>query len=84
MPRNVDFICIGVEYVAAPRHLRGLEVEGATTVELQSLSQLLDKNIDSRKVRVLVSQGRRFPVVAASFGCQKMMPTFLIARLPDR
>lgn len=65
--RNIDLICVGVEYFAAPRHLCGLDLQEPTVEELQTLSQLLDREIDPSNVRMMVSQGRRFPVVAASF-----------------
>jgi hypothetical protein len=65
--QNIDLICVGVEYLAAPRHLGGLYVEEPTPEEIQGLSQLLGKEVQSSNVRVMVSGDRRFPIVAASF-----------------
>lgn len=65
--KNIDLVCVGVEYLAAPRHLRGLEIQDATTAEVQTISQLLGKDVQPTNIRIMVSQGQRFPIVAASF-----------------
>jgi hypothetical protein len=64
---NVDLVCRGVEYLSAPRHIQGLDITEATREELENLSSLLGKVVPSSRVRVISSQGRRFPIVAASF-----------------
>jgi hypothetical protein len=68
---NVDLICTGVEYVAVPRHMKGLDLVEATSEEVINLSQLLGKELETNHIRVIVSGGRRFPVVAASFRFSK-------------
>ncbi len=65
--KNIDVICVGVEYLAAPRHMRGLDLAEATTEEIKNLSDLLGKEIQRSRVRVIISEGRRFPIVAVSF-----------------
>jgi|SRR5215472_4807764 len=65
--RNIDLICMGVEYLAAPRHLRGLQLVEATAEEIRDLSGLLGKTLHPSNVRVISSQSRRYPIVAAGF-----------------
>lgn len=64
---NVDLVCLGVEYMALPRAFRGLELSQPTHDELKQLESLLGRPIDSNNVKVLSSEGKRFPVVASSF-----------------
>ena len=64
---NVDLVCLGVEYMALPRLFRGLEVLPPTRNELEQLRSLLGRLLDFGNVRMLVSEGQRFPVVASSF-----------------
>ncbi len=68
---NVDIICAGVEYLAAPRFLRGLEILEPTLDELQQLEKMLGKQLSASSVRILASSGQRFPVVAASFALEE-------------
>jgi hypothetical protein len=68
IPTNIDLVCVGVEYLAAPRHIQGLDLVEGTAEEITTLSLLLGKNIEPpSKVRVIVSAGRRFPIVASYF-----------------
>ena len=64
---NVDLVCLGVEYMAVPRAFRGLELLQPTRSELEQIEALLGRSIDSSSVRMLASEGKRFPVVASSF-----------------
>jgi hypothetical protein len=64
---NVDLVCLGVDYMAVPRHLHGLELAQPTSEELRHLEVLLGKAVAPDNVKVLASEGKRFPVVAASF-----------------
>ena len=68
---NIDIVCAGVEYLAAPRFLRGLKIAEVTDLELQHLCSILGKEVSSSNVHVLVSQSSRFPIVAASFKVQE-------------
>lgn len=64
---NIDLICVGVEYLAVPRHMKGLILSEATPREIKDLSQLVGKELEADRVRVIVSDGKRFPIVATSF-----------------
>ncbi len=64
---NVDLVCLGVEYMALPRAFRGLALVQPTGNELEQLESLLGRPIDSSNVRMLASEGKRFPVIASSF-----------------
>ena len=64
---NLDIICCGVEYIAAPRFLRNLNIVDPTGEELSCLEVKLGKNIAPSSVLILSSSGNRFAVVAASF-----------------
>jgi hypothetical protein len=65
--RNVDLVCLGVEYMAVPRAFRGLKLCAPTHAELEQLGWLLCKSVAPDDVRILASEGKRFPVVASSF-----------------
>ena len=56
--KNVDLICVGVEYLASPRHIRGFDLVNGTAEEIQELSQLLGKDVAASSVRVILSEGR--------------------------
>lgn len=64
---NLDLACLGVEYMALPRLFRGLELAQPTRDELEQLESLLSRPIESSNVRMLASEGKRFPVIASSF-----------------
>lgn len=64
---NIDLVCLGVEYMALPRLMRGLEIVSATQEELDHLEALVGSPIEPGRVRILLSAGKRFPVVASSF-----------------
>ena len=64
---NIDLVCFGVDYIAIPRHLRGLELVPPTSDEIRHLEGLLEKTIAPDNVKILASDGKRFPVVASSF-----------------
>jgi len=53
--------------MALPRAFRGLELLQPTRDELGQLEALLGRAIDSTSVKILASEGKRFPVVASSF-----------------
>lgn len=64
--KNVDIVCIDVEYVAAPRFLRGLVIDEPTSEELQQHRRILGRPLDTSSIIILASSGHRFSVVAAS------------------
>ncbi len=64
---NVDIVFSGVEYLAAPRILRGVEIAVPTKEEVRRLEARLGKQLTESSIVILVSSGQRFPIVAASF-----------------
>ncbi len=65
--KNIDLVCAGVEYLATPDYMRGLDLQAPTAEEVQILSGLLGRQVEPSCIRVIVSEGHRFPIVAASF-----------------
>jgi hypothetical protein len=65
--QNIDLVCVGVEYVAAPTYFRGFELQEPTSDEVKCLCHLLGKAISPERVRIVVSMQQRFPIVAVSF-----------------
>lgn len=63
---NLDLVCLGIEYMAVPRIFRGLELTSPTPGEIQDLELLLGKPIPPDNVKILESEGKRFPIVASS------------------
>jgi hypothetical protein len=63
---NIDLVCLGVEYMAVPRVLHGLELLPPTPDEIRHLEGLLGKAIVPDNIKVLASDGKRFTVVASS------------------
>ena len=63
---NVDLVFLGVEYMCLPRVFRGLTLDQATTEEVRTLKTILGKAPEPGSVRMLVSGGKRFAVIAAS------------------
>jgi hypothetical protein len=62
---NVDISLFGVEYLALPRTMRGLEIVLAEPSELSTLSNILGRTLDLETVKVFHSGPHRFFVVAA-------------------
>lgn len=64
---SVDIICVGVDYLAAPRHLGEIAVSEASEAEIASLEEILGKKI-LRPSRAWALQGspRRSLVVAVA------------------
>jgi hypothetical protein len=55
---SIDIICVGVEYLAAPRHLGEITVSEATAAEIERLEEILGKNLLPPS-RVWALQGSR-------------------------
>jgi ABC-type thiamine transport system ATPase subunit len=66
--QNIDLVFSGVEYVACPRMLRGLELQTATPRDVERARDGIGGDVVAERVFVLVSGGRRSIVVAA--GCR--------------
>ena len=63
---SIDIICVGVEYLAAPRHLGEITVSEASEVEIGSLEEILGKKFPLSRVWALQSSHQRSLVVAAA------------------
>jgi hypothetical protein len=64
---NIDIICSGVYYLSAPRYIPNLEITEPTVEEFQYLQTVIHHPVPMSYIHVLVSNGNRFLVVAASF-----------------
>ena len=62
---NVDLVFHGVEYMALPRLMRGLELVKPTLDEVKALEAILDCSIEKDGIIIIHSNGQRFPVVAS-------------------
>lgn len=65
LPLNVDVAFVGVDYLAVPRVLHGLTVERGREDDRVALLDALG-DVDLEHIFVLVSAGRRHPVVAVA------------------
>jgi hypothetical protein len=63
---NVDVVCVGVKYMAVPRVMKGLELAGPTDMEVTGVASVLGGAVRPDEVMVLLSQERRYVVVASS------------------
>lgn len=68
---SIDIVFVGVEYLAAPRHLGELAVSEATADELQTLEKVLQKKLESSHVWALASSLGRFLIVAVAIRIQE-------------
>ncbi len=62
---NLDVVCLGVDYLALPRVMKGLELTPPTDDEVARIEVILGKPVNPEEVKVLLSEGRRHFVVAA-------------------
>jgi hypothetical protein len=63
---SIDLIFVGVEYVAAPRHLGLIMLTKTSESEISRLSEILHKELAPERVWALQSSHKRFFVVAAA------------------
>lgn len=68
---SIDIICVGVEYLAAPRHLGKIAVSEATAAEVDRLEEILGKKLLRSNVWALQGSRQRFLVVAAALKVQE-------------
>jgi hypothetical protein len=68
---SVDIICVGVEYLAAPRHLGEIELSEATAEELRDIERTLQKKLQPSRVWALQSSRGRFLIAAAALKIQE-------------
>jgi hypothetical protein len=64
---NVDLVGVGVDCLALPRAFRGLAFAGPTPEEAEQVAGILGTGFRREDLHMLVSEGRRFPIVAAAF-----------------
>lgn len=62
---NIDIILAGVEYLALPRHLGGLQVQEALPSEVERVEMILAREVVPDRVWALVCNNTRHIVVAA-------------------
>ena len=62
---NIDIYLGDIDYIEMPQRLQGLQIECATDADREYLEQKLDKDISVEKIVVLVSEGKRYYVVAS-------------------
>lgn len=63
---NVDIICVGVEYLAAPRHMGEISISEATRSEIGKLEEILGKKLTPSRVWALQGSHERSLVVAVA------------------
>ena len=68
---SIDIVCVGVEYIAAPRHLGEVRLSEVTQLELKHLSIILRKELTQSHVWVLEGSWGRCLLVAASIKIQE-------------
>jgi hypothetical protein len=61
---NVDFIFVGVTFLALPTHFHGIECVEPTPADTVAASTALGLPVEAEHVHVLLSQGRRYLVAA--------------------
>lgn len=65
--KNIDIVFWGVQYIGIPTALAGIEIDEATTGDMQLAEQMLGRALDSSDVRPIVSRERRYLIVASGF-----------------
>jgi hypothetical protein len=68
---SIDIICVGVEYLAAPRHLGEITVSEASEAEIGRLEEILGKKLPPSRVWALQGSRQRSLVVAAALKVQE-------------
>lgn len=63
---NIDLVFVGVEFFQLPRALRGLAIERSTLEERTVLASSVGRTVEPERAWTLVSESRRYFVVAAS------------------
>lgn len=63
---NIDLVFSGVEYLACPRMLRGLELAPVTAEDLQRSVAGFGQVVDPDQIFVMISAGVRHLVIATS------------------
>ena len=67
MLTNLDIVFMGVDYVAVPRLLQGLELVEPLPAEVESVRSILGNTIEPEALKIIASGGKRFSIVASCF-----------------
>ena len=70
-PTSIDIICVGVEYLSAPRHLGEITFSEATNREIRMLEEVLTKKLLPQRVWAIQGSMGRFLIVAAALKVQE-------------
>lgn len=62
---NIDIYFGDIDYIEMPCLLEGLQIDKATKEEQSYLCNKLDKDISKKRIIVLVSDGKRYYIVAS-------------------
>ena len=62
---NIDVVFGGVEYISLPRFLREIEITSAQDEDVMCLRDVLEDEINTKDIYVIMSEGRRYYVVAS-------------------
>jgi hypothetical protein len=81
---SVDIICVGVEYLAAPRHLGEITVCLATEAEVEHLEKVLQKKLSPLHVWVFEGASDRFPIVGAGLDVREHPGNIFHSPFDDR
>lgn len=68
---NIDIKFYGVEYVAVPRHLKGVSISTATKEEVLELKNKLGKSLIQDNIFVLESSSGRHIIIASKMKVDK-------------
>lgn len=68
---SIDIVCVGVEYVAAPRHLGEITVVEPTAEDIEKLEGVLGKRLDPARVWAFQGSNSRSLVVAVSLSIRE-------------
>lgn len=68
---NIDIYFTGIDYMEVPWIFNGLLIESATEEDRLYLSQKLDKDVPIEKIVVLISEEKKFYVIAAQIKVMK-------------
>lgn len=68
---SIDIICVGVEYLGAPRHLGEITISEATPAEIKKLEEILGKTLLPSRTWARQSTRQRCLLVAVALKVQE-------------
>lgn len=75
---NIDIHFIDITYIEMPSTLKDLRIEDGTQKDAIYLSNKLNKDVSLENIRVLISDGRRFYIVASIINITENMLPFMV------